>query len=43
MMFEASRRWKRVLIQVVVTDGLAVPVPPRRHVQGSLAGQGFEN
>ncbi len=43
-MFEVSKRWKRVLIQVVVTV-MVLPYlfPLIVMLQGSLAGQGFEN
>ena len=44
MMFEVSRRWKRILLQVVVTI-MVLPYlfPIIVMLQGSLAGQGFEN
>ncbi len=44
MMFEVSKRWKRVLLQVVVTI-MVLPYlfPLVVMLQGSLAGQGFEN
>jgi len=44
MMFEVSKRWKRILLQVVVTI-MVLPYlfPIIVMVQGSLAGEGFEN
>ncbi len=43
-MFEVSKRWKRILLQVVVTV-MVLPYlfPLIVMLQGSLAGQGFEN
>jgi multiple sugar transport system permease protein/raffinose/stachyose/melibiose transport system permease protein len=44
MMFEVSKRWKRILLQVVVTI-MVLPYlfPIIVMVQGSLAGEGFKN
>ena len=44
VMFEVSKRWKRILLQVVVTL-MVLPYlfPLIVMMQGSLAGQGFEN